>query len=266
MKTYTTPAIFTCFSFCLLAFFISGTFISSAFASDREKEKRWAEQISDSLLDGEAIYLSDGKIDFLAIDTQAEEPKETSIIIIHGIGIHPDWPTIIQPLRVQLAEEGWNTLSLQMPILSNDANIDDYKPLMKEAPERIDAGIRYLAKNGAKKVVIIAHSLGSLMTAQYLANKTLYQEDKSKTPIIAFIGIGMGKETAKSLNKIKLPILDLYGEKDLPAVISSATLRMRAAEGNKSYKQIKVSNANHFFEDQDDDLLKVVTEALMKYP
>lgn len=258
MTSYTHPRYFYIF-FILLNFCIS-----TAFASDQEKEKRWAEQITDSLLDGEAIYLSDGKINFLAIDTQTEKPKDTAIIIIHGVGIHPDWPTIIQPLRVQLAEKGWNTLSLQMPILSNDASIDDYKPLMKEAPERIESGIRYLAKNGAKKVVIIAHSLGSLMTAQYLANKIHYHEDKSKTPILAFVGIGMSEKTVEYLNKIKLPILDLYGEKDLPAVISSAALRMKAAEANKNYNQIKVPNANHFFEDQDDDLLKAVTKALGK--
>ena len=46
------------------ALFLSST---ALFASDLEKEKRWAEQISDSLFDGEAIELNDGTNDFLAI-------------------------------------------------------------------------------------------------------------------------------------------------------------------------------------------------------
>lgn len=264
LKTSTTiikthPPIFYMF---LLMFVL---FSANVSASDRDKEKRWADQISDALLDGEAVSLKDGQLDFLAIDTQADEPKDIAIIVIHGVGIHPDWPTIVQPLRVQLAEQGWSTLSLQMPILGNDASIEDYKPLLKEVPSRIDAGIRYLAKAGAKKVVIVAHSLGSVMASYYLAEKSRYQEDKTKTPIIAFIGIGMGSDASQYLEKIKLPILDLYGEKDLPNVLYSAASRMKAAANNKFYKQVKAPNANHFFEDQDDDLVKAVAKALIKF-
>ena len=40
-------------------------------ASDLAKEKRWAEQIEEALLDGEMVYLNDGTNDFLSIDTPA---------------------------------------------------------------------------------------------------------------------------------------------------------------------------------------------------
>jgi len=236
---------------------------TAAFASDLEKEKRWAEQISDSLFDGEAIELNDGTNDFLAIDTRAEEPKDVAVIVIHGIGIHPNWETVIKPLRVQLAAKGWNTLSLQMPILGNDATNKDYEPLMKEVPARIDAGIRYLSKEGAKKVVIVAHSMGALMSNYYLAHKKVYQEAQTETPIIAYIGIGMDSE--KYIDKIKIPVLDLYGEKDLDGVLKSADARLKAGSQNKAYHQKKVAGANHFFEDQDDDLVNAVVTELQKF-
>lgn len=245
----------------VITFLVNTTVI----ASDLEKEKRWAEQISDSLLDGEAIYLNDGKNDFLTIDTRADEPKDVGIIIIHGIGIHPDWETIVQPLRVELTTDGWNTLSLQMPILGNDATAKDYEPLMKEVPARIDAGIRYMFNNGAKKVVIIAHSMGAQMANYYLAHKKVYKEAQTETPIIAYIGIGMNVGNTKYLKKIKIPVLDLYGEKDLPGVLESAPKRALAAAHNKKYKQQKIAGANHFFEGQDEDLLKAVKEALLKF-
>ena len=38
------------------------------------------------------------------------------MIILHGRGYHPDWAEVANPLRVGLAE-GWNTLSLKMPVL-----------------------------------------------------------------------------------------------------------------------------------------------------
>lgn len=254
MKLLNKPVTLTFLLFLVI------TTTATSFASDREKEKRWADQIADSLLDGDAIYLNDGEAEFLAIDTRADDPKDTGIIIIHGIGIHPDWETVIQPLRVQLAANGWNTLSLQMPILGNDATGQDYEPLMKEVPARIDAGIRQLTKSGAKKVIIIAHSMGSRMANYYLARKKVYQEAQTETPIVAYIGIGMG--SSDDLDRIKIPVLDLFGEKDLPSVLSSAPLRVKASENNKNYKQQMIAGADHFFVDQDDELVKAVISAL----
>ncbi len=258
MRIKLHPPTFTLF----LAMLLLNT---ALFASDLEKEKRWAEQISDSLLDGEAIELNDGTSDFLALYARANEPKEIAVIVIHGIGIHPDWPTVIQPLRVLLAGKGWNTLSLQMPILANDADSKDYEPLMKEVPARIDSGIRHLAKEGAKSIVIVAHSMGARMANYYLAHKKVYIEAQTETPIIAYVGIGMNTHNEQFIKKIKIPILDLYGENDLEGVLKSAESRNKAGSHNKSYQQQKVAGANHFFEGQDDDLVDAVVAALQKF-
>ncbi len=252
-------------TFLLLILSLTATF---AFATDKDKEKRWEDQISDSLVDGEAINLSDGKNTFLAIDTRAEaqeNPNTVGVIILHGIGIHPDWETVIQPLRVQLAEQGWNTLSLQMPVLNNEAKARDYQPLMKEVPARIDAGIRQMAKEGTKKIIIVAHSMGAQMANYYLAHKKVYKEAQTNTPIVAYIGIGMGAGNTKFLKKIKLPILDLYGSEDLDAVKDSASMRATAASHNKNYKQKMVKGANHFFEGKDEKLVEVVKDALLSF-
>jgi len=235
---------------------------SISLASDREKEKRWAEQVSDALVDGEPVYLNDGDADFLAIYTRAEAPGDTGIIVLHGSGVHPDWEQVIHPLRVGLAEAGWNTLSLQMPVLANDASHADYMPLMKDVPARIDAGIRYLHKEGTKKVVLVAHSLGAYMASYYLAHKTSYMEAQTETPIIAYVGIGMGGGNAKYLSTIKLPILDLYGSLDSPGVLKSVSQRARAAKHNKFYKQQRIKAANHFFEGKNIELLEAVKRNL----
>ena len=248
----------------LLAIFAL-SFSTICSATDREKEKRWASQIEDSLLDGEVVYLNNGQADFLAIDTRADDPKDVGIIVIHGIGIHPDWETVVQPLRVQLAADGWNTLSLQMPILGNGATRKDYEPLMKEVPARIDAGIRQLTKAGSKKVVLVAHSMGSRMANYYLAHKKVYREAQTETPIIGYVGIGMNVGNEDYLGKIKIPVLDLFGEKDLPGVLASAPMRAKAARQNKKYNQQKVMGANHFFEDMDDALLEAVKKALKSF-
>ena len=47
--------------------------VSLALASDLEKERRWADQVVDALLDGEAVVLNDGRADFLGIVTESAD-------------------------------------------------------------------------------------------------------------------------------------------------------------------------------------------------
>lgn len=233
---------------------------ASSVASDKAKEKRWEAQITDALMDGEAIKLSDGKEAFLALDMPAEEKSEIGVLVMHGIGIHPDWPQVVSPLRVGLSEAGWHTLSLQMPILGNEAKGEDYAPLMDEVGPRIEAGMQHLKKAGAKKVVLVSHSLGAQMTSYYLANRTVDEKDKNITPVVAYVAVGMSPRNSELLKKINVPVFDIYGSDDLEGVVKSAEDRAKASSTNKRYKQEKVEGANHFFDDKDDVLVEKVTQ------
>ena len=246
-------------------FFVSLLFLSfCADASDLDKEKRWADQVVDAILDGEAVWLNDGSRDFLSIFTEAEEDKGRAVIIMHGTGIHPDWQQVIQPLRVGLTEHRWNTLSIQMPILANDAEYLDYAPLYDEVAPRIDAAINYLRRNKIKEIVLIGHSQGSSMAAYYLST--------SEQDVKGFIAIGMAAfadeprmDSINALRKIRLPVLDLYGNEDLDSVMASIESRAAAAEkaGNKNYAQKEITG-NHFFDGHEDSLLKIVAGWLEK--
>ena len=233
-------------------------------ASDLEKEKRWADQVVDAILDGDAVWLNDGKSDFLGIYTEAEEDKERAVVVMHGTGIHPDWAQVVQPLRVGLTEYGWSTLSIQMPILHNEAEYHEYVPLYPEVPARIEAAIAYLKENGAKEIMLLGHSQGSAMTAYYLA--------RNKTEAKGFVCIGMGPfdkddttNTNKALEKITLPIFDLYGDEDLEEILANVDARAAAAKkaGNKNYTQKQIAG-NHFFDGQEDALVETVADWLEK--
>lgn len=236
-------------------------------ASDLAKEKRWADQVVDAIIDGEAIWLNDGTSDFLGIYTEAEEDKGRAVIVMHGSGIHPDWQQVIQPLRVGLTEHNWNTLSIQMPILPNEAEYTEYAPLYDEVAPRIDAAIEYLKKNGSKEIVLIGHSQGASMTAYYLS--------KSKQDINGFVAIGMATfaddprmDTIRSLQSINVPVLDIYADDDLDDVLKSIKARAEAAKkaGNKNYTQLEVAGSNHFFDGKEDELVEAVAAWLEKSP
>ncbi|MEM7563763.1 MAG: DUF3530 family protein [Pseudomonadota bacterium] len=250
------------FCMALLLFWII-TFSSGA--SDREKERRWESQIIDSLLDGEPVKLKDEKgLEFLALHTGEDLGNDRAVILVHGIGVHPDWPDVIYPLRVGLPEAGIPTLSIQMPILPNEKTSQDYLPLFSQVGGRFNAAVRFLIKAGHGKISIVAHSLGATMAVDYLANNMVSEVDS-----LVIVGMGSGIEGSsvdnlKALQKIRLPILELYGSDDLESVLASAKLRETEFQSNRGekYRIIVTEGANHFYQGFEDDLVNQVVDWL----
>jgi pimeloyl-ACP methyl ester carboxylesterase len=216
--------------------------------ADYAREKRLAEEIIREIVVGEPVELEvkSGR-KFLAI--YAPNPKATSgVVVVHGMGLHPDWG-LISVLRTRLAEHRYATLSVQMPVLAADARGDEYAPLLAEADKRLAAGVAFLRSKGLKKVAIVSHSMGALMTDHFLANA-------NGVRINAWVAIGLsGEFTAPAA--LKAPVLDLYGAKDYPAFVGA---RERAAAISKlrGSAQSKVAGADHFFWDMEDQLVRRV--------
>ena len=234
----------------------------NSLASDVEKEKRWADQIVDSLMVGDAEWLTANGHKFLAIYAEnTSEKTEGAAIVIHGSGVHPNWSDVVYPLRTQLPDHGWHTLSIQMPILANDADYKEYAPLFSEIAPRINAAVAFLKGKGISNIVIVAHSLGSTMSAYYLAHKP-------DPGIKAFVAVGVSgimfkdneRDFLTSVKNIKMPVLDIFGSNDLEGVLEGEKPKAKAAKkaGNKNYTQIKVTDANHFFAGKEDELVKHV--------
>lgn len=235
--------------FILILLLISG-FTFAQTVPDYAKEGRWAAQVEDGLMDGDAVWLSVNNHKFLSIFTPSESTTKKTVVVIHGLGAHPDWAQVVQPLRVTLTEKGFNTLSVQVPVLANGIDADQYTPLFNEADKRITAAINYLKAQGLESSILIAHSLGSAMSTHFLANNI--------HPFKRFIGIGMPSLSVKYLSKVNIPVLDLYGNDDIETVLGGASARAKASMNNQNYSQQMV-NADHFFNDKDDLLIDQVS-------
>ncbi len=256
----------SCVAYSLVVFL---SLLSSVYASNLEREKRMADEIVDTILDGDAIFLKENNHEFLTIYTEAESAKGV-VIILHGRGFHPDWQDAINPLRVGLAESGWSTLSVQMPVLEKQARYYDYVPVFSEALPRIDAAIKY-AQNAINnkqdsKLVLIAHSCGAHMAMAWVDANI---ETSSK--IDAFIGMGMGAtdygqpmQKPFPLDKLTVPVLDVYADGDYPAVLKMAPQRlaMITAAGNKKSKQLIVTDSDHYYEDRGEELTQRISQWL----
>ena len=233
--------------------FIIGLVASSAFAApDYAREKKWADEITPGIVVGDAVYLEAAGHKFLSLYTEAANAK-AGLVIVHGIGVHPEHG-LIGVLRGRLADEGYTTLSIQMPVLAVEAESNAYQPLMPEAVARIKAAVAYLQSKGAKKIAVVSHSLGSRMSHAYF-------KANSESPAAAWVAIGMADD---SYAGIKVPIYDLYGAKDNPPVVKNAAKRATTLKGNAASRQTRAPNADHFFTGQDDALVKYVKEYLDK--
>jgi len=107
---------------------------------DDAKEQSVADKLSRELQAGEVIWLSvSGDREFPSVFTRAAGEYAIAIILIHGMGGHPDWPDVISPLRNSFAENGWTTLSIQMPVLPPEIPLSDYGKTVAESQKRSEA-------------------------------------------------------------------------------------------------------------------------------
>ncbi len=240
--------------------------IAPALASDLEREQRMAAEIVDSILDGDPVYLDLGDKyhdhEFLGIYTEADEPRG-AVIVMHGRGFHPDWADTTAPLRVGLVDYGWSTLSIQMPVLQKEAKYNDYVPLFDESFARAEVALQFLAEQGFDRVVMIAHSCSVHMVNAWIKSGRFRGD--------AFVGIGMGATDFRQpmvddwyLDRLEVPVLDVYGEADFPAVHRMAAERkadINPKVADRS-RQVMVPGADHYFVDKGDELVEVVGDWL----
>jgi pimeloyl-ACP methyl ester carboxylesterase len=229
----------------LLIVILLGAALPRAQAQDYAREKRWAEEVVPNLVVGDAVWLKEASgRKFLGLYTPVEHAK-TAVLLVHGIGVNPDFG-VIGVLRVALADKGLATLSIQMPVLAADGKVAHYYPaLFPEAGERIAAGASWLAAKGYGRIVLLSHSLGSWMSEWTL-------ERTSREPFVAWVCLGRGGAFAEPA-KLRLPVLDVYGENDLPLVLANAAKRRAVAS-----KQIMIPKADHFYTGREQTLTDAV--------
>ena len=214
---------------------------------DYERERRWAAEVTPSIVVGDAVELklASGR-SFLAIYA-APPGAAAGIVVVHGLGVHPDWG-LIGSLRSGLADAGYATLSVQMPVLAADALAEDYPPLFPEAAERLAAAVAWLHAKGRQRVGIVSHSMGSRMTDYYLAHAP-------DPGVAAWVAVGLSTFAGQHAG-LKVPVLDLYGERDNAAVLGNAGKRAALLRARPGSGQVQVAGADHFFRDMEAELVR----------
>lgn len=222
---------------------------ASAIAMDYEREKRWSDQILPAVLVGEPVWMKQKNgHEFLGLFTVADKPRG-AVIIGHGRGWNPDFE-LYGALRTKIAEAGYTTLSIQLPVLGPGAKVGDYIPTYADGAERYELAARFLRDKGYKNIGIVSHSLGATM-----ANYYLIKADEVPVKAWVFVGIINGLE---EMFRIKIPVLDVFGSKDWEITQVGAYERKKQIDKVPGSQQVIVPDALHFFEGKEDELVKVI--------
>jgi len=234
-----------------LAALISLSALAEAGGADYAREKKWADEVVPGLVVGDPVYLQTprGHHKFLTLFTPVTGTDKAAIVV-HGMGIHPDWG-MVGTLRTELADRGFATLSIQMPILAADARGEAYPPTFTEAAERIAEAVDFLKAKGYARIAIVSHSMGSRMSRVYLAGKP-------DAAVKSWASLGISVDDYQA---VKLPILDLYGDNDLPPVLANAVKRKQSLAAKDS-RQVMVARADHFFSGHEGEMVEAVADFL----
>ena len=234
----------------LVALIFLSNIVFAQVVPDYAKEARWASFVEDGLMDGDVVWLKNGDREFLTILTESESDSSKVAIVMHGLGVHPDWIGVIQPLRISLTEQGYHTLSIQLPVLANGVPGSEYNALFGDVNKRIEAAISYIKRSGMSADLLVAHSLGTVMATHYLASHP-------KHPFNQFIAVGMNGRASLYLFDINIPILDIYGTRDIEGVLTSVEQRQKASKHNTGYVQQQIIG-DHFFNEKEVLLVNAV--------
>jgi pimeloyl-ACP methyl ester carboxylesterase len=244
-----TPSRILCAS-CTVAAFL-GLAGSASGDADYEREERWALEIVPAVVVGEPVYLvTKSRPRVLALYAEPGNPGGSArrgVIVLHGTGVHPDWG-LIGGLRTGLADAGFATLSVQMPVLAADASGEAYAALFAEAGERIGAAIGFLHDRKVDRVAIVAHSMGASMADAYLARPGAAKID-------AFVPIGMPIDFTIPPRE---PVLDVIAEHDLPRVVAALSARAARLPHDRCSRTLTIASADHYMEDRRKELVAAI--------
>jgi hypothetical protein len=235
-------------------------------AANLAQERRISEQLMGPELQGETHWLRANEEEFLAIlEKSVANERLGGAILLHDSGDHADSPSLIRPLRRQLALRGWDTLSLQLPRPIEPLTRTEHSQVIEMGRKRLRAAVDFFKARGTTPLVLVGHGLGAETALAYLAGDPA-------NDIRALVAIGLAASEGdddpviQNIANLPRPMLDLYGDRDRPEVLASAQLRRATAKRNQreGYRQDRAIGADHHFSGLHESLLQRVASWLRR--
>lgn len=248
-----------------------------------------AQQLQARVPAGTLQWFESGAGKWLAlVEPETTGAPQGGVILLHDSGQHLDSPGVITQFRSSLPQFGWTTVSLYNPVMHRGALTEqNAADALKAAQEAVRAAVQKLSPQGGVNWMLLGYGSGATLAAAILA--------ADPGALRGFIAVSLASSpeadpirfTPAHLEKIMLPVLDIYGERDQDAVLRSAPARAAAAKqasitaqqqrkadsfqqsavaenpfsnttGVIAYRQVVIPGADHLYRGQETLLIKRV--------
>ena len=228
----------TFFSICLG----SCSLLPRVITPDYARETSLNYQSESTSFDSEFTTLLSNKGEKFNLLYHEDESKDQAILLLHGRGLYPNEPLVMNPL-IEILNKEYNVYSIQLPVLKKNATYSEYVELFSYSDSRIKKTLNYI-ETTSSKIIVIAHSCGTHMLSSFLKK---YQNKIHKVILIS----------AGAVDKDQTPlpyydyslfdgqILNILGDKDHNSVKHFAEYILSL--NIKNFQNIIISDAGHYY-------------------
>ena len=189
------------------------------------------------------------------IDNNAQ--SKGGVIIVHELGEHADWRTLIHPLRSRLPEYGWNTVSIQLPVVERMPTAAELPQLLPHYVTRLQAAIAYLKQKQVNNIIVLAHGFSSRVVARAINNDAIKSQVKA---LVAVDSRPLAGKQLELLSALELPLLHIQ-----PPGVKAPAATVKTLALNKAYRRLDISLGNYGDHNSMQLLLKRTRSWLRRY-
>lgn len=196
---------------------------------------------------------------------QSNDPQGC-IVLLHGNNEHPDWPNVINPVRTQLTQNSWCTLSIEVPDNKTKEALSVTQPPQNDEAEkedetlpneetvfgRITASIAFANEEGINNISLLGYGTGATYAIKYSASTKL------EGGALILISASMPNQLpyfpySELLKESLQPTLDYYIQPNKlnKHYANARRIAMKQRPSNApTYTQIKVTSNSQFAMDE----------------
>lgn len=218
--------------------------LGSPATADLVAEQRLAStflQASD--LTGEVVTLGDPADPVVAIYRlhQLAEARG-GVILLHDSQANANSHEVIRPLRLRLADAGWDTLSVQLgvayggsePAMVGNADV---------TRQRLASAIAWFRQRDVLNLVVIADGDSAAAALDSVSN-----DNPREVQALVIIGSSLGdtrnEATRTAFTELEVPLLDVVAQHDRPDILGGAEVRREwARKSQQDFRQTAIDAA-----------------------
>ncbi len=222
-----------------------------------QRELNLNEQFVQEQFDSDLININLNNDTSFAMLQNVEGLKQP-ILLLHGRGLYPNEPLVMNPIREGL-ESRYNIFSIQLPVLKKKATYYEYQKIFTYSNERISVALEKIYSEHGQ-VIVVAHSCGAHMLSSYLDSQGGKYIDS-----VVLLGAGaVDKDQTATFfdySKLDLRLLNIYGEFDHNSVLEHNDFLVSLKSEHITYEM--VSDADHYYRDQSESVVLILKKWLI---